>query len=76
MPVTYDNPTYIRRGRGKSPIISPDLDSKPSISRTGFSTLIPRGKHRDRKRSDKPIIRPFSTDEARIQPRQKQVSKK
>jgi hypothetical protein len=41
-----------------------------------FSTLIARGKHRDRKSVDKPIIRPFSTDEARIQPRQKQVSKK
>jgi hypothetical protein len=60
----------------KSPIISPNLDSKPTISRTGFSTLIPRGKHRDRKRPDKPIIRLFSTDKARIQPRQKQVPKK
>jgi predicted enzyme related to lactoylglutathione lyase len=43
--------------RPKSPIISPNPNSKLAISRTGHSTLIPRGKHRDRKTRDKPITR-------------------
>ena len=42
----------------KSPIISPDPESKPAISRPYYSTLIPRGIHRGRKTRDKPITRP------------------
>src|SRR5438445_5301667 len=44
--------------RPKSPITSPNPKSKPAISRPHYSTLIPRGIHRDRKTRDKPIIRP------------------
>jgi hypothetical protein len=56
--------------------MSPDSSSKPAIFRLYYFTLIPRGIHRDRKWPNKPIIRPFSADKARIQPRQKQVSEK
>ncbi len=60
----------------KSPIISPDSDSKPAISRTRFSTFIPRGIRGGQKGPDKPKIRPLSTNKPRIMPRQKQVPKK
>src|SRR5205807_3716603 len=36
------------------PIFSPDFGSKPAISRTGKSTLIPRGIHGYREPRDKP----------------------
>src|SRR5205807_1950803 len=36
------------------PIFSPDSGSKPAISRTGKSTLIPRGIHGYRETRDKP----------------------
>jgi len=39
----------------KSPIISPDLDSKRANSRTRVSTPIPRGTRGDRKWPDKAI---------------------
>src|SRR2546428_139262 len=42
----------------KSPIVSPDLDSKPAISRSSISTLIPRRIHGDRKTRDKPKTTP------------------
>src|SRR6266540_4696855 len=54
------------------PIFSPDRDSKPAISRTGLSTLIPRGKHRGRKRPDKPITHASRKNKPRIPPRQKE----
>jgi len=38
----------------KSPGISPDFGSKPTIFRTGKSTLIPRGTHGYRETRDKP----------------------
>jgi hypothetical protein len=57
----------------KSPIISPDRESKPAISRTNLSTLIPRGIHGDRKQPDKPITNPSRGNKPRIQPRQKQA---
>ena len=41
-----------------SPVISPDLDSKRTISGTQYSTLIPRGLHGDRDWQDKPITSP------------------
>src|SRR2546426_12295768 len=37
-----------------TPIFSPDFGSKPTISRTGKSTLIPRGTHGYRETRDKP----------------------
>jgi len=52
-----------------SPIISPDPDSKPTISRTRLSTLNHRGKHRDRKGPDKPITRPSQRNKPRTKPR-------
>src|SRR5712692_5794686 len=42
----------------KSPVFSPNPESKPTISRNRFSTLIPRGINRDRKQPDKPIASP------------------
>ena len=42
----------------KSPIVSPDRDFKPAISKPDFSTLIPRGIHRGRITRDKSITRP------------------
>src|SRR5713101_1310822 len=57
---------------GKSPIFSPDPDSKPAISRSPISTLIARGKHRDRKTRDKPITRPSRKNKPIIIPGQKE----
>src|SRR5260370_23474545 len=60
----------------KSPSISPNRESKPTISRTRSSTLIPRGIHGDQKRPDKQITSPSPTNKPRITPRQKTVSEK
>ncbi|SRR6266567_5330109 len=54
-----------------SPIISPDPDSKPTISRTRLSTLNHRGKHTDRKGPDKPITRPSQRNKPGTKPGQK-----
>ncbi len=59
-----------------SPIISPDPDFKPTISRTRLSTLNHRGKHRDRKGPDKPITHPSQRNKPRTKPRQKHPSEK
>jgi hypothetical protein len=56
----------------KSAIISPDRASKPAISSTTFSTLIPRGKRGDHRARDKPITRPYRTNMPRIPPGQKE----
>jgi hypothetical protein len=56
----------------ESPIFMPDPDSKQAISRNGFSTLIPRGEHRDRKRPDKPITHPSRKNKPGIPARQKE----
>src|SRR5438128_6847600 len=37
-----------------TPIFSPDFGSEPAVSRTGKSTLIPRGTHGYRESRDKP----------------------
>jgi hypothetical protein len=58
--------------RSKSLITSPDSGSKHVISRTGFSTLIPRGIHGDRKTSDKPITRPSQRNKPETGFRQKE----
>src|SRR5947199_7781062 len=62
-------PSWPEIPSGKSPIISPDPESKPAISRPYYSTLIPRGIHRDRKRLDKPITHPSRKNEPVIPPR-------
>jgi hypothetical protein len=56
----------------KSPIVSPDRNSKPTISRTGHFTLIPRGKRRDRKTQDKPITRPSQENKPKNIPGQEE----
>src|SRR6266511_6111482 len=56
----------------KSPIIGPDPESKPAISRPYYSTLIPRGIHGDRKRPDKPITHPSRKNKPVIPPRQEE----
>ena len=55
----------------KSPSISPDLESKPMISRPLFSTLIPRGLNGDRKNPDKQITCLFQRNKPGIQLGQK-----
>src|SRR2546427_11176006 len=55
----------------KSPIISPDRESKPTISSPLFSTLIPRGIRGDRRTRDKPITRPSRKNKPEIPPGQK-----
>jgi len=59
-----------------SPIISPNLDSKPAISRTRSSTLIPRGFHGDRKKREKLITSPFPRNNPRSQPYRNRLVKK
>src|SRR5207249_6596966 len=61
-----------RQGHGNSPILSPDPDSKPAISRTRFPTLISRGIHGDRKRPDKPIMFPSRKNKPGILSRQRE----
>jgi hypothetical protein len=56
----------------QTPIISPDLGSKPAISRPYYSTLIPRGINGDRERPDKPITYPSRKNKPGIPPRQKE----
>src|SRR5438093_13554456 len=56
---------------GKSPIISPDRDSKPAISSPLLSTLIPMEIHGDRRTRDKPITRPSRKNKPEIPPGQK-----
>src|SRR5207245_5311874 len=57
-------------------ILRPDLEFRPSIHRTRFPTLIPRGKTRGSKERDKPKTSPSSTKKPRIQPRQKRSQRK
>ena|SRR2546425_2757343 len=52
------SPFTAQNSHGKSPIVSPDRDFKPAISRPYYSTLIPRGIRGDRKTRDKPITHP------------------
>jgi len=59
-----------------SPFISPDPDSKPAISRTRFSTLIPRGTHRDRKTGTGQKTRPSHGNKPIIKPDMNRVAKK
>src|SRR5436309_9873446 len=63
-------PTRLSRtaGRKNSPISSPNPDSKPTNSRARFSTLNHRGKHGDRKSTDKPIIRPSQENKPEQRP--------
>jgi hypothetical protein len=60
----------------ESPIFMPDPNSKQAISRNGFSTLIPRGEHRDRKRADKVILCLSQRNKPRIPLRQNMGSGK
>src|SRR5438128_6928160 len=53
------------------PIISPDPESKPAISRPYYSTLIPTRIYKDQKRLDKSITHPSRKNKPRIPPRQK-----
>ena len=50
--------------------------SKPTISRTRSSTLIPRGIHRDRKTRDKPITSPSQRNKLESSSDRKPVVKK
>jgi hypothetical protein len=54
----------------------PDHESKPTISRYRFSTLISRGFHGDQESGKKPVTSPFPKNKPRIQPLQKWVAKK
>src|SRR5437867_8939281 len=56
---------------GKSPIISPDPDSKPAISSPLLFTLIPVGIHGDRRTRDKPITHPSRKNKPEVPPGQK-----
>src|SRR5438128_1602747 len=62
--------------QGQTPIISPDSKSKPTISRTRSSTLIPRGIHGDRKTQDKPITSPSQRNKPESSSDRKPVVKK
>ncbi len=71
----------VRVGEGgfrfaKSRIISPDRDSKPTNSRTVFPTFNHRGKRRDRKSPDKPIIHPYKRKKPETTPGQKHPREK
>jgi|SRR6266568_6849129 len=61
-----------REEKGDSLVFSPVLGFKPTISGTGYSTLIPRGKHRDRKLQDSPITRASQEDKPKTGFRQKE----
>jgi len=65
---------YLRPQKGelKSPIFSPDPESKPAISIPYYSTPIPRGIHRDRERPDKPITHRSRKNKPVILPRQEE----
>jgi len=46
--------------------MNPDLEFKQTISRTGLSTLIPRGKHGDRKKAGQADNTPVSKKQTQI----------
>ena len=56
--------------------MSPDLDSKPTISRTRSFTLIARGIRGDQDPQAKPIMRRSRRNKPRITLRQKWIVKK
>jgi hypothetical protein len=60
----------------KTPILSPDPDFKPTISRTRISTLIPWGFNGGQKWPDKPITRSFRRSKPGPKPRYKPSSEK
>src|SRR6266702_8351487 len=64
--------SFVAPHRWKSPIISPDRDSKPAISRTRFFTLIAMGICGDQKTREEPITRPPGKHKPKITPGQEE----